>query len=272
MRFRRARPEPPPPPERYDAVLEAVGVPGDPLEAGDELWALLLTRQYDNFHEVAAQLPDVPGPEFQELWNGASGARLAGQTLAFYRVLKPWLTDGVRVLDFGCGWGRVTRFLARDVPADRLFGCDPVQGILDECIRNGVQATLAASDPHSAALPFEGPFDLAFAFSVFTHLSEPAHERALTALWAGLRPGGTLVVTVRPPGHLGEPPGTPFHFVPHPKDPNHFQWDGSEVMDYGDTVITLDYVRAHWAPRFELLSATPLVGDLGQIALTLRRV
>ena len=43
-------------------------------------------------------------------------------------------------------------------------------------------------------------------------------------------------------------------------------------MDYGDTVITLEYVRERWAPRFELLSATPLIGDLAQIALTLRRV
>lgn len=148
----------------------------------------------------------------------------------------------------------------------------PGGGILDECRRNGVRAQLAVSDPHSTRLPFDGPFDLAFAFSVFTHLSEAAHDRALTAVHGGLRAGGTLVVTVRPPGHLGEPPGTPFHFVPHPKDPRHFQWDGSEVMDYGDTVITPEYVRERWSDRFELVSATPLVGDLAQIALTLRRV
>ena len=30
------------------------------------------------------------------------------------------------VLDFGCGWGRLTRYLARDVAPGRLFGCDPV--------------------------------------------------------------------------------------------------------------------------------------------------
>ncbi len=198
--------------------------------------------------------------------------RLAAQTLAFYRVLKPWLTPDARVLDFGCGWGRVTRFLARDVPPERLFACDPVLGILDVCQRNGVRATFALSDPFGARLPFDGPFDLAFAFSVFTHLSEPAHERALEALHAGLRPGGTLVVTVRPPGHLGEPPGTPYHYVPHTEVPESFQWESEAGVEYGDTVITVDYVREHWAPRFELLAAQPLVGDLAQIALTLRRV
>ena len=267
---RRTAPEPAPAPERYDHFLAAVDVPADPHDADDDLWALLLTRQYDGYQDVAAQLPAVPEPAFQELWNGASGARLTAQTLAFYRELKPFLTDGARVLDFGCGWGRITRFLARDVPPERLFACDPVQGILDECERNGVRATFACSDAHSDRLPFDEPLDLAFAFSVFTHLSEPAHERALDALHAGLRPRGTLVVTVRPPGHVGEPPGTPFAFVAHPPDERHFQWDGGE-MHYGDTVITLDYVRERWAPRFELQRAKLLVNDLAQVVLVLRR-
>lgn len=252
-------------------MLDAVIVPDDPHDAGDELWSLLLTRQYDGYEHVAAQLPEVPEPEWQELWNGASGARLAAQTLAFYRMLAPWLAPDARVLDFGCGWGRITRFLGRDVPAERLFACDPVLGILDLCERHGVRATFALSDPRSSRLPFDGPFDLAFAFSVFTHLSERAHERALDALHAGLRPGGTLVVTVRPPGHLGEPPGTPYHYVPHPGPPENYQWESEEGVDYGDTVITLDYVRERWAPRFELIAAQPLAGDLAQVVLVLRR-
>lgn len=272
MKLRRSSPPPAVAPDRYDHVLDAVLVPDDPRDAGDELWALLLTRQYDGYAEVAAQLPGVPEAEWQELWNGASGTRLAAQTLAFYRVLKPFLTRDARVLDFGCGWGRITRFLARDVPPDRLFGCDPVQGILDVCRRNGVPATFGLSDPTADRLPFDGHFDLAYAFSVFTHLSESAHERALTALHTGLRPGGTLVVTVRPPGHLGEPAGTPFHYVSHAETPENYNWESEDGVDYGDTVITLDYVREHWAPRFELLDAQPLVGDLAQVALTLRRV
>jgi SAM-dependent methyltransferase len=266
----RKRPEPPAPEERYDHFLAAVDVPANPLDADDDLWALLLTRQYDGYADVAAQLPAVPEPAFQELWNGASGARLATQSLAFYRELKPYLGPDVRVLDFGCGWGRMTRFLARDISSDRLFACDPVQGILDECERNNVRATFARSDPNADRLPFDESFDLVFAFSVFTHLSEPAHERALRALHAGIKPGGTLILTVRPPGHLGEPPGTPYHFVAHPPDPRHFQWDGGE-MHYGDAVITLEYVRERWAPRFELVQAKLLVCDLAQVVLVLRR-
>jgi hypothetical protein len=43
-------------------------------------------------------------------------------------------------------------------------------------------------------------------------------------------------------------------------------------MTYGETVVTLPYVRERWAPLFELLDIDLLVGDLHQVMLTLRRV
>ena len=46
-------------------------------------------------------------------------------------------------------------------------------------------------------------FDLAFAFSVFTHISEAVHEACLRAIHASLSPGGILIVTVRSPAYLG---------------------------------------------------------------------
>ena len=138
----------------------------------------------------------MPDPALQELWNGASPApALARQSAAFYRdAPRPLRQAGERplgesrVLDFGCGWGRLTRFLARDVPPGRLYGCDPVGSILDVCRDERRARDARPSDFVPERLPFDGPFDLAFAFSVFTHLSEPAHERCLAALHAGAAP------------------------------------------------------------------------------------
>jgi hypothetical protein len=42
-------------------------------------------------------------------------------------------------------------------------------------------------------------------------------------------------------------------------------------MTYGETVVTLPYVRERWSHAFELLHADVLVGDLHQVVLTLRR-
>jgi SAM-dependent methyltransferase len=260
-----------------------------------DLWALLLTQEYELHPNIRALLPSVPDPALQEIWNGASGATLAAQSASFYRKLleryerhshRP-IADAC-VLDFGCGWGRLTRVFARDVTPGRLFACDPVEAILDVCRKNGVPATLARTDFHPEGPPFEERFDLAFAFSVFTHISEQVHHGCLRALHESLRPGGILAVTIRPPEYLhhcermhrlleslGPDPlarleAPRYLFVPHPPEPRHLQYAGGE-MTYGETVITLPYIRERWSPMFELLDVDLLIGDLHQVMVTLRR-
>jgi len=310
-------PEPHPPPAhfasgRYDAWLEhyysellgpidAACADGQPerfalfRQLDADLWALLLTQEYKIYPSIRSLLPSVPDRSLQELWNGASGAELAAQSKSFYVKLceryerysdRP--LGESQVLDFGCGWGRLTRFLARDVEPGRLYGCDPVEGILDVCRENGVPATLARADFLPRRLPFDERFELAFAFSVFTHLSESVHESCLRALHESLRPGGILVLTVRPPEYLlscdrmrplleslGRDPASAldqprYFFAAHPAEPSHFQYAGGE-MTYGETVITLPYVRERWSAMFELLDIDLLIGDLHQVMLTLRR-
>ncbi len=262
----------------------------------DELWALLLTQQYEAYPHIRSLLPTMPEPAWQELWNGRSGMALATQSTAFYTRLRNAYErhagrslSGAAVLDFGCGWGRLTRYLARDVAAGRLYGCDPVEGILDVCRANGVAATLARSEFLPERLPFDEQFDLAFAFSVFTHLSEAAHERCLSALQRSLQPGGILVVTVRPPAYLShcrlmhpliEALGPDvdaalahprYLFVPHPADPQHPQRRDEGQIDYGETVITMAYMRERWSSSFDVLQVNLLLDDPHQVMVTLRR-
>lgn len=303
---------PPPAERRYDRWL--VGLFDDVLSPIDaacarggpelyalfrplpvDLWALLLTQQYDAYPNIRALLPDVPHPDLQRLYTGASGAELAARTAPFYELLNrrqekhgEGPLTGARALDFGCGWGRILRLLTRDVEPGDLFGCDPVLAVLEECRRCRVPATFGRSEFLPERVPFDGAFDLAFAFSVFTHLSERAVEACLDALHAALRPGGLLVMTIRPPDYLfesglmvearaalGPDPaarlsGPRLVFVPHAAGPFHPQYGGGE-MHYGETVITLPYVRERWSERFELLAVDVLLGDLHQVALTLRR-
>lgn len=264
-------------------------------EVDDDLWALLLTQDYRRYPHIKASLPTMPPTEVQEIWNGRSGLPLTLQSKAFYAKLCQTYADHgsvslaeSRVLDFGCGWGRLTRYLSRDVPASHLFGCDPVESMLDLCRSSGIAASFATSQVSPERLPFTTEFDLAFAFSVFTHLSEVAHERCLHALHRSLAPGGVLVLTIRPPAFvlICEPlralvngvqtggsdrrPVPPYLFVPHAASSRHPQYTGGE-MQYGETVISMDYIRAQWSPLFHLVDASVLLEDPYQVVLTLRR-
>ena len=264
-------------------------------ELDDDLWTVLLTRSYERYPAIRNVLPLLPSPELQLRWNGAAGLELLTQAKVFYSRARAALArhgdrrlDDAAVLDFGCGWGRLTRFFIRDVPQGSLFGCDPVESILDVCRESHIPAEFALCDARPDRLPFERHFDLALAFSVFTHLSEPAHEACLRAIHDALPPGSLLLATIRSPayltGHelgrdllrgLSEDPLIAFErpqylFAPHPAEPGHPQFQGGE-MDYGETVISLPYVRERWSEWFDLLDVALLTEDMHQVALTLRR-
>lgn len=260
----------------------------------DDVWALLLSRQYTSYPNILALLPEVPAAELQRSWNGSSGLELLTQSKAFYRKAKErFAAEGeidladARILDFGCGWGRLTRFFARDVAPGALHGCDPVEEILQICRDSRLPAELSKSEFVPEKLPVEG-FDLAFSFSVFTHISEQAAETCLRAIHAALNPGGILVMTIRPPAYLDlDPKMHPLRdtlrpdpvtalqeprylFVSHGADPTHPQYESGE-MTYGDSVISLAYVRERWGELFELRDVQVSTEDIYQVTVTLKR-
>ena len=278
-----------------DALCAAEGPAAYPrfADLDDDLWALLLSRQYTSFPGILGLLPDVPEADLQRSWNGLAGLELLTQSKAFYRHAKDQVErhgatplGRARVLDFGCGWGRLTRFFARDVAAGSLLGCDPTEAILEVCRRSRVPAELARSESIPEALPFDG-IDLAYSFSVFTHISEAAADTCVSALHRSLNPGGLLILTIRPPAYLefdpkmgealaglGSDPVAAaaeprYVFVPHPSE-GHPQYDGGE-MTYGEAVISLPYVRERWGDRFELADVHVASEDIYQVTITLRR-
>jgi SAM-dependent methyltransferase len=261
----------------------------------DDLWAILLSRQYTLYPNIRALMPAAPDPNLQVRWNGATGLELLNQSRSFYLKARqqiekngPVALSSANVLDFGCGWGRLTRFFARDVDPGALFGCDPVDEILDICRETRVPATLARSEFLPENLPFRERFDVVFSFSVFTHISESAARTCLEAIHGGMNPGGLLLLTIRPPAyltfcdamhqirdslgadHLARMAEPHYLFVPHAADPNHPQFDGTE-MTYGESVITIPFVKEKWSDLFELVEVGMSNSDLYQVVLTLRR-
>jgi SAM-dependent methyltransferase len=149
-------------------------------------------------------MPGFPPAELQSAFVGQSNEHAVYEAWMFYKIMsdqekKHGLEIGPRshVLDFGCGWGRFARIFLRDVPASHIFCADTWDLALELCRRTRVPGrlvqlgTMPPSDLPSAR------FDLAFAYSVFSHLAPEAHLAWRTELARVVKPGGLVFITTQ---------------------------------------------------------------------------
>jgi SAM-dependent methyltransferase len=99
------------------------------------------------------------------------------------------------ILDFACGAGRVLRYLTAAFPDAAFTACDVRPEHVEFCSRVfGVTGLLSRPDPDEIEL--EGPYDVIWCGSLFTHVDERLWRRFLALLGSVLAPGGVLVFTV----------------------------------------------------------------------------
>lgn len=126
----------------------------------------------------------------------AVGSHLAG---VFGQVIGEYFR-APRVLDWGCGPGRVAARLLESRPGWELCGCDVDHEAAAWC---DAHLGPGAFRPCSLLPPLPWPtenFDAVIACSVFTHLKRLRQHEWLRELARVLRPGGLLVASVH-----GEP-------------------------------------------------------------------
>lgn len=161
---------------------------------------------------------------------------------------KGWRFDGKRVLDFGCGSGRVLRQYLGEAQRAEFWGCDidgPSIAWLAEnlspplhCFQNGREPPLRFE---------EGSLDLIWAMSVFTHIEN--WSPWLLEMHRVLRADGILIASF-----LGEGMWAPLVGEPYREDEV-----GMTVLrhwlDAGADVLHSEWwLRAHWGRAFEVLS------------------
>jgi SAM-dependent methyltransferase len=96
------------------------------------------------------------------------------------------------MLDWGCGCGRVMRHWS-DLQRTRVLGCDINPKMVDWCNEH-LPFVDAAVNNLSPPLPYDdSTFDLLYAFSVMTHLSEDLQHAWMQDCRRVLKPGGYLL-------------------------------------------------------------------------------
>lgn len=231
----------------------------------------LLLGVPERYRHAAAALPTMPEDQVQTNWTGTFGEALLVQSAAFINAITGEYRKHVHhplseaaVLDYGCGWGRLIRLMYAHTKPENIFGCDPWDVSIQLCRAANLKAHLAVTDYVPSGLPFEKPFHLIYAFSVFTHLSQRTADAVMSTLRKHIAPDGLLVITIRPETYWTVDPRVSewaaelqkrhreegFAFVPHQREPI----DGD--VTYGDTSMSIEYVAKRW-PDWKVVGSEP---------------
>jgi SAM-dependent methyltransferase len=169
-----------------------------------------------------------------------------------------WSWKGKRVLDFGCGAGRVLRHFAPEADEGEFWGCDidrPSIAWLEQNLAPPFHPFVCEEAP---SLPQEdGFFDLIYAISVYTHLTED---------WAGwllehhrvLADGGLLFVSFLGEGMIGQLTGETWDESRIGMNPllHGHPWDEGGPI----TLSSSWWIRAHWGRAFDIVELKPHSG------------
>jgi SAM-dependent methyltransferase len=183
-----------------------------------------------------------------------------------------WSFEGKRILDFGCGSGRTLRHFLGEAESAEFWGCD-IDAKSIEWIRRHLSPPIHAfaNAPVPPVSRPNGSFDLAYAISVFTHLTDSWSEW-LVDLHRLLSDEGLLIAT-----YMGE--GMSDWLAGEPWDEDRIgmnilrswqSWD-----EGGPLVLHSDWwIRAHWGRAFEIVDVVhqpAMGGELGRHSWALLR-
>jgi SAM-dependent methyltransferase len=215
--------------------------------------------------------PPVPGPDRMIRVGGHDqGDEFLKVGMQVFGALRTTLQaatktdfrDYPRILDWGCGCGRLSRYFAdlqvtvtgADVDADNVRWCS-------ENLTFGRFETIPLHPPTPFA---DSSFDLAFGTSVLTHLTESVQFEWLAELKRVVRPGGILLLSF-----LGDA-GVRFFRLSAEQIRRRdrvgiLDLTKNKVLDgylpeedyYRDVFHTAEYVRREWGKYFEVVAHDP---------------
>jgi len=157
---------------------------------------------------VSVPLPAMPPQDIQVITNGKFGSPTMAGAAKLLRIVDEEVaarvspdTGYLRLLDYGAGWGRITRLFLRSFAPQNIRAVDVAERLVasGEELLPGLDFQLIDS---GGKLPYpDDAFDVVVANSVFSHLSEGLQIRTLSELSRVTKPDGLLLLTILNSGH-----------------------------------------------------------------------
>jgi len=167
------------------------------------------------------------------------------------------LKDYNNILEFGCGYGRLIKYILVINNTAMVYGCDTLSGAINYCQKKYKnKGTFYLNDCYPPISLEDEQFDLIYSYSVFTHLSEKNHIRWLQELARLLKPNGVMLHSVKSYMALRRiklfSPEELLKYkissiTKYEADvPYHYIVDDPSTPEYGLTIINKDYIIKNW--------------------------
>jgi SAM-dependent methyltransferase len=271
----------------------------------DEAWLQTILGSLTNRKARGVVLPGFPPETVQRNFVGSAGEHALREGFGFYRVVRDAMqrygrppNPGTRVLDFGCGWGRMLRFFLREVSARNLHGVDVDPEMVSLCrAQFGPLASFDVVPPRPPAPTLRSRYDVIYLYSVFSHLSPEVHLAWVEEFARRLEPGGLLLATTQGRRFLdfceslrtGRPPESPWQQSLAGCFPDHAdavqRYDRGELLFeptgggdyrpstfYGEAVVPRGFVERSWPRSLTLVEFRDDPGFLPQALIVARKV
>lgn len=151
------------------------------------------------------ELPKFPPEQLQINTTGRAGVAAIEQAAFFYEDVMQGLSksgavvgNDWKLLDFGSGWGRITRVALKDFRMSNIVGIDVDEQFV--ALSNDLfpQQIFKVCNPYPPTDIASSSIQLVLAYSVFSHLSEDASRAWIAEFLRVLAPGGYAAFTTRP--------------------------------------------------------------------------
>jgi len=130
-------------------------------------------------------------------WNAAGYARISSlqEVMAHEALALLSLRGDERILDVGCGQGKITAQIAARVPRGKVVGIDASRGMIDYAAAHfdtAAQPNLRFEVADARSLTFDAEFDLVVSFNALHWV--PEQDMALQSIHRALRTDGRALL------------------------------------------------------------------------------
>lgn len=272
-------------------IERRLGKGQDPAKAfrgvDDDLFALLCSKDYPGFAAVKAALPDYPAESWvQDCTGNLTLFEAVKEAVQFWGLAKSVYAQHARrrpplakatVVDYGAGWGRITRFCPKDVA--KVYAVEPNPIFHELFTRCAVPGELLKSDLLSAEPLAIRKADLLFCFSILTHASDRL-ARNIAERWAEIMaPGGVVMFTIRPGAYLEMDGGEISRLSPGERaaaQADYQQgrlayWPYPDSPDWGITIAPMTYLDEVFSKHFQIIGPRYFLQNHTQLPIVMVR-